>query len=76
MYCLISEDLRGLGGPMGTESTAINFEKYFNYLDNAKDYAQRDYKQRPIQWKRNKTTYSSGDLGFVMYTITRVETED
>lgn len=85
MWELISEDLTGLGGPMGTDNTPINFRKFFKSIENAKKYAEKDYKCGKISWRvskdyvhYNSSKYSvtSGDLGYVMYRIRKIETED
>lgn len=76
MYCLVSEDLRGLGGPMGTEYTTINYKKYFRKKINAKEFAQKEYNRERIRWKKRDGEVTSGDLLFVMYTITKIKFED
>jgi hypothetical protein len=85
MYKLTSENLTGLGGPMGTERTWNNWEKYFNDIVIAKDFALRDYRKETkdseatIDWRDTtlgRTTdvrITSGDLRFVMYTIEEVK---
>lgn len=79
MWCLVSENLSGLGGPMGSGHTSINFRKYFKTLKNAQIFAQEDYGRSIINWKTkgNESNYfTSGDLGFVMYSIIKVKTTD
>jgi len=77
MWMLISENLTGLGGPMGTETTSINFRKFFKHKENAVKFAQEDYSHGTIKWREcGREKYTSGDLGFVMYVIKKIETED
>lgn len=69
VYKLVSEDLSGLGSSMGTEHTSVNWERFFIDANDAKEYAQKDYRSE-IKWKRHgKGGWISGDLRFVMYTI-------
>jgi len=79
MFQLVSENLTGLGGPMGTERTWTNWEKFFNNMDAAKEFAQKDYarhgRPKKIQWTRGKKSCNSGDLLFVKYHINEVEIE-
>ena len=76
IYTLISENLTGLGGPMGTERTWENWRKNFIDPDVAKMVAQKDYesqsKSAPIKWKKTKKGWTSGDLSFVMYSIEKL----
>lgn len=74
-YELVSEDLTGVGGPMGTDHTTENFTKFFVDIENAKKYAEKDYGDK-IEWIRCNGGVSSGDLLHVMYDITPVKTED
>lgn len=83
MYELESENLTGLGGPMGTERTWTNWRKFFSTVEAAKEFAEKDYK-RPINWSASKgptcngipiDLACSGDLGFVMYHIRCVKVE-
>lgn len=78
-YCLKSENLTHLGGPMGSEYTTTNFCKYFSSVSKAKDYAEKDYKktrgQEKIIWIKTKTGIRSPDLLWVMYYIDIVKEE-
>ena len=89
MYKLKSEDLSTLGS-MGS-TTRTNFIKYFETVEEAKEYAQNDYdshnskyrrKAQKIKWKhrldppRDIDNYCSGDMGFVMYDIDLLTIED
>jgi hypothetical protein len=77
MWMLISENLTGLGGRMGTETTSVNFRKFFNRKLNAVKFAQEDYRHGIIEWRGcGREKYTSGDLGHVMYVIKKIETED
>lgn len=58
IYELESENLTGLGGPMGmpgTDRTWTNYRKFFTHIAFAKDYADKEHRHRqrykPIQWK-------------------------
>lgn len=82
MYQLKSKDLSGLGGQVGSESTRINFRKYFTTEEAAKDYAEKDYSKNkgPINGSLTWHTFGSGgittgDLGFVMYVIKKIKVE-
>lgn len=72
-YKLVSENLTGLSGPMGTERTWANWTRYFSDLRKAKKAAEEDYaKQAPgktFSWKKDGKRHHSGDLLFVMYNI-------
>lgn len=72
MFCLESEDLTGLGGPMGTEQTSTNFRLYFKTLEDAKAHAEKNYKAT-IKWNKKDGEWSSGDLSYVMYHITKIK---
>lgn len=78
MYRLVSENLTNMGGPMGTEHTFPNWQKYFSTIDKAKAYAEGDYryKSKTIEWIATEKGYRSQDLGYVMYHIDKVEMED
>jgi hypothetical protein len=75
IYKLVSENLSGLGGPMGTESTSINFVKYFTTVDKAEKYAEKEF-GKTITWKKYGRELNSGDLRFVMYHISKIEIEE
>lgn len=69
MFTLTIEDLTHLGSSMGTEYTTSD-EYHFSSIDAAKRYAEKHYNgsRGKIQWK-GKTRLTSGDLGYVMYSI-------
>lgn len=71
IYKLTSENLTNLGGPMGSEYTFSNWEKYFTSIESAKKYAEKDYGDK-IKWKGGKRKPSSGDLRYVMYEIEKL----
>ena len=68
VYELISENLTGLGGPMGSEKVFNNFSKIFSFIGNCKAEAEKDYGTK-INWKNFEDRITSGDLGHVMYII-------
>ncbi len=81
VYELSSENLSGLGGQMGSESSYMNWIKFFYSIDSAKQYAEADCGVS-IQWgSKNMPTRNgvpqyllcSGDLGYVMYRIRLIE---
>jgi hypothetical protein len=72
IFKLESENLTNVGGPMGMNDSSINWSKLFNDIDVAKAHAVIDYK-KGINWKTEGKRTHSGDLGYVMYTITEVE---
>ena len=75
MFELVSENLTGLGGRMGTERTWTNFRKHFNSAANAKRHAERDY-GKPIKWTKTNRGWRSPDLLHVMYHVKPLKTED
>lgn len=83
VFVLRSENLTGLGGPMGTEETHDNWSKIFSTLEKAQSYAEKDYAKESknvkepekIAWRKEGTEWVSGDLRFVMYVIS-AETPD
>lgn len=82
IYILESNDLSGLGGPMGSERITTNFVKYFYSIDNAKKYAEEDYfnyhaGKETIKWKKARYGgITSGDLLYVEYHIWKIKIED
>lgn len=68
IYQLTSEDLSDVGRQGG--SSQMRFNKFFTTVEFAKEFAERDY-GKPINWKGN----ISGDLGWVMYKIAKIEIE-
>jgi hypothetical protein len=78
IYKLESENLTGLGGPMGTEHTWINWTRYFDSMQKAKQAAEKDYasyKNNKFSWHRAKNYVHSDDLLFVMYKISKFTVE-
>lgn len=92
-YCLESVNMINASRMTGYARTTTNFKKFFLNLENAKKFAQEDYKKESgKEWKKEfkweKEEYflpyknqklirlSSGDLGFVEYTIINVQMED
>ena len=76
IYQLTSENLSGLGGPMGSERTTINWVKPFESLEAAQKYAENDYEGKDkIKWTKDKkeAQWCSGDLHWVMYHIHEIE---
>lgn len=90
IYALRSENLSGLGGMMGTESTFTNWRRYFSSLEKAKRCAEEDvdfklYKgtgagrETTINWAEvpgDEFCLRSRDFGWVMYHITEITVED
>jgi len=74
IYQLTSENLQGLGGPMGTERTTVNWVKPFESLETAQAYAVNDYEgDETIKWTKGSDGWHSQDLRWVMYYIHEVE---
>jgi len=74
VFNLTATDMSHLGGPMGTEYTNTMFVKTFKSVENAQKYAQKDYKESIIDWKKDgRNAWTSGDLGWVEYTINKVK---
>lgn len=81
MFKLTSFNLSNLGAPMGKESVSVNYTEYFHHCENAKKYAEKDYKKRSsgetFKWSRKgKMRICSGDLRFVMYEIEQIFCKD
>ncbi len=86
---LISENLTGLGGPMGTERTSTNYTKKFkddlesgsmkpvigSAVRKAKAFAEKEYGKK-IEWIKTEKGYRSPDLGYVMYHINEITFEE
>lgn len=69
VYDLVSVNLTGLGGRMGTERTWTNWRKLFKTKKSAKEYAQTDSKV-PLKWyKKEDNKVVSQDLGHTQYAI-------
>lgn len=83
MYELIKENLSGLGGPMGSEHTSIDWKKHFETAEDAMEYAENDSTDflgnaNEVTWRsrdRYKTVLSSQDLLSHMYHIQEIEVE-
>ncbi len=75
MFELRSENLTQLGGRMGTERTFDNWRKFFETLDEAKNFAEKDFGSKLTWLERAKSIYSTEDLNYVMYHITKIGTE-
>jgi hypothetical protein len=82
LFVLESENLTGLGGPMGSEHTSCNWARYYKTMDKAKLAAKKDYKkecngkpEEEIKWSKGKNNCSSQDLRFVMYHISSMKVE-
>lgn len=74
IYQLTSENLSGLGGPMGTEKTSVNWVKPFESLETAQAYAENDYEgAEKLEWTKGTNGWYSQDLHWVMYYIHEVE---
>lgn len=80
IFQLTSENLTGLGGPMGTERTWDNWSRPYRDLASAKAAAEVDYNKHAgkdaekIIWKHAKPDYwFTQDLRFVMYNIYEIE---
>lgn len=78
VYGLLSENMSGLG-TMGSSPTE-NWRRYFRSIRGAKDAADIDYRKHGrfsgIKWCRDgRNGWSSGDLSFVMYGITKLKVE-
>jgi len=80
LYALRSENLTGLGGPMGTETTWTNWTRYFFVALNAKLAASKDLinsgRKERILWSPTKEGWRSQDLRNVMYHVTLIVAED
>jgi|GEM_PF-6944042 hypothetical protein len=74
MVTLTSENLTGLGGPMGSERTTTNWRKYFSTPELAMEYAEKDFGEK-IPWRTEGVNFHSPDLRYVMYHINHVEVE-
>lgn len=70
MFKIKIEDLTHLGGPMGTEYTTSNYE-FAETIDSAKRFCEKHYNgsRGPIKWRKSNRGWTSGDLGYIMYSI-------
>lgn len=79
IFELISTDMTGVGGPMGSVGEE-KWTKLFKTVEAAKACAEKDYqkmigkKNARIKWKKYdpedaENVYTSGDLSCVMYEI-------
>lgn len=85
IFELVSENLTGLGGMMGTERTWTNWRKFFQTIKEAKEYAGEDFNKGPksaaskdvkeLKWHRSGAGYRTEDLGHVMYHVRPVVVE-
>jgi hypothetical protein len=74
IYQLTSENLQGLGEPMGSEYASINWVKPFETLEIAMAYAVNDYQgTEKIKWSKGTAGWHSQDLRWVMYYIHEVQ---
>jgi hypothetical protein len=74
IYQLTSENLSGLGGPMGSERTYNNWVRPYDSHEAAMLAAEIDYNgKEEIQWTKGTNGWHSQDLGYVMYYINEVE---
>ena len=88
MYVLISENLTGLGGPMGTEETWENWRRHFKRPESAKEAAQKDWEKqtsgkvlaehhlpKELVWIKEGSGFRTEDLHWVMYHIRKIRVE-
>lgn len=74
MWKLESENLSNVGGPMWNQKTWLNYTKIFSSSEKAKAYAESEI-GRKLAWLDNGTYESSGDLGYVMYRVRKIEVD-
>lgn len=74
MFEVISENLTGLGGPMGSERTWTNWRKFTESKKKAKSICEEDYGEK-IEWIKEGRKLRSDDLSYVMYHIKPVKVE-
>jgi len=70
VYKVLSEDLTQLGAMWARPG--FNWEELAKDLRTAKGLAEDDYGEK-IKWEKQNGHYTSGDLRYVMYTITKVK---
>jgi hypothetical protein len=87
VYVLISENLTGLGGPMGTEETWENWRRHFKRIESAKAAAQKDWEKssakaqgdpgipKTLTWIKDGSGLRTEDLHWVMYHIRKIRVE-
>ena len=68
VYKVLSEDLTQLGAMWARPG--FNWEVLAKDLATAKKLAEDDYEDK-IKWSKQNNHYSSGDLRYVMYTISK-----
>ena len=69
VYKVLSEDLTKLGA-MGSR-VEINWVRLAKDLRTAKKLAEDDYGKKLVWTKEDDGYYTSSDLGYVMYTLTK-----
>lgn len=76
-YMLEAIDMTEAGGPMGSTRTPVVMRRYFSSLEGAKNVAEDHYNgsRGPIKWERSSGYITSGDLGYIMYTISSIKVE-
>lgn len=74
LFTLRSVNLTDLGGPMGTETTWDNYIKYFNSIEAARAYAEKEFGEK-IRWAKDGSGLTSGDLRHVAYDIEKIKIE-
>lgn len=55
--------------------SVCDFRKYFRKSTNAKEHAEKECGKK-IKWTRTRNGWCSPDLGYVMYRIKHIDTED
>lgn len=76
VYELTKEDWSGVGGPMGTQDTYVDWRRLFATRKAARKYAQED-NHWPINWnKSGDGEWFSGDLRTHAYYIRKVKVNE
>lgn len=81
IYKLTRINLTGLGGPMGTERTWHDWEKYYTDISKAKSVAAKDHEEtdnrEKIRWTKDRDgkRFQTNDLLSHQYEIKEIEIE-
>lgn len=75
IYMLKSEDVTNVGSGGMNRGSSTNYEKPFDSFETAASFAETEYTgEKKISWSSSGgKKWSSGDLSYVMYTITEQE---
>lgn len=74
IFELKSENLTNVGNAMGSAYSYENWHKPFKKIEDAKDFAEKDY-GKPLEWITEDYGFRTKDLSYVMYYIKKITVE-